>query len=437
MPSGKMFDNYKYANNAAMVLSLALLSLTAQCLPQQSRSTNEGNSGAFAYVANSFQKDYISAFRADGPLTPLSPATYLAGRDPYALTVDPAGHFLYVVNSASDDVSQFAIRSNGSLVPLSPPTVSNSGDNDIIVSPDGRTVYVCGERAIYQYRLSSDGTLHPLSPPTVSTSLPGAINLAITPSGRFAYALLLNRGEPLGYAAGIDEFRVLPDGTLKPILNDSIGVGVTMPKQIVAGPDSRFVYVASEWINGGDYTGTGLLLLQVGKGGGLTPIGKAGKGLNSIGEFYLSTVSRLLFLPSGRNAVAVSEEGDTGSEILSTLRVAPDGHLVQTGMFVIQEDGRLTGINMPHPPRCADISDMVVDPSTHMLYLVDNFAERDAAVLAYRYDESGSDLRLSGPAVSKIGGFPYRMVIARPQPAAASRRPSPKRAGSRLRGRSP
>jgi 6-phosphogluconolactonase (cycloisomerase 2 family) len=42
---------------------------------------------------------------------------------PIRLTVDPSGHFAYVANQASDNVSQYRIGADGTLSPLVPDEV--------------------------------------------------------------------------------------------------------------------------------------------------------------------------------------------------------------------------------------------------------------------------------------------------------------------------
>ena len=63
-----------------------------------------------------------------------------------AVTVDPAGKFLFVANSVSSDVSVFSIAANTgvlSQVTGSPfPTGAGMDISGIAVSPDGKTVYV-------------------------------------------------------------------------------------------------------------------------------------------------------------------------------------------------------------------------------------------------------------------------------------------------------
>lgn len=64
------------------------------------------------------------AIAADGTPSPLSPAEVAAGTEPYYVTVDPTGQFVYVANYASGTVSQYAIGPGGALAPLADATVN-------------------------------------------------------------------------------------------------------------------------------------------------------------------------------------------------------------------------------------------------------------------------------------------------------------------------
>ncbi len=61
---------------------------------------------------------------AGGRLSPKTPATVPAGRDPAGLTISPDGGSVYVANQSSGDVSQYDIGPGGGLSPKSPPTVA-------------------------------------------------------------------------------------------------------------------------------------------------------------------------------------------------------------------------------------------------------------------------------------------------------------------------
>jgi 6-phosphogluconolactonase len=82
-------------------------------------------SGGFAFVANRFA-DNVSVFAVDatsGALTPISGSPFPAGDDPRALALDPAGKYLYAVESSRDagttDIIAYSIdASTGALTQI-------------------------------------------------------------------------------------------------------------------------------------------------------------------------------------------------------------------------------------------------------------------------------------------------------------------------------
>jgi DNA-binding beta-propeller fold protein YncE len=114
-----------------------------------------------------------------------------------AATVDPLNGYLYVANTADDNIAQFSIGSDGRLTPLSPPTVATgAAPVSVITSPVANTgirfYYVLNSGAagaagsVSQYSQGPDGTLMPTnSTPVAAGTNPSVI--AIGEFGTFAY----------------------------------------------------------------------------------------------------------------------------------------------------------------------------------------------------------------------------------------------------------
>src|SRR5207244_11453320 len=81
---------------------------------------------------------------AGGLLAPLSPPTVASGRLSQGGAVSPDGQSVYVANTSGNSISQYDVKTDGTLSPKSPPTVaaSPSPSGGIAVSPDGQSVYV-------------------------------------------------------------------------------------------------------------------------------------------------------------------------------------------------------------------------------------------------------------------------------------------------------
>ena len=151
-----------------------LLLLAVLCLLCASPSLARGS---FVYVTN-YDDGTVSQFRAhpNGTLTPLDPPRVKAYLRCHSLATDPDGRFLYVTSGLQWSrhnclISQFRIRLDGRLTPLSPATVpvpykgQGGGPFLVTVDPLGRFVYVPGrDVTIAQFGIQGNGTLTPLQP---------------------------------------------------------------------------------------------------------------------------------------------------------------------------------------------------------------------------------------------------------------------------------
>ncbi len=204
-----------------------------------------------------------------------------------APTAALAGGSVYVGNRYSKDVSQYSIGSGGALSPLSPPTVAGGfADGRVVVSPDGKSVYIANttDSAIWQYDVDpASGRLSPKTPATVTTrsalGLTGPTDIAITPDGKNAYVAngyvshytidpttgTLSLKSPNLFEAGAFAVAVSPDGkSLYALAGDILmydidpASGDLSPKQPFAvlsrtlnarnlgvTPDGRSVYVTN------------------------------------------------------------------------------------------------------------------------------------------------------------------------------------------------
>jgi 6-phosphogluconolactonase (cycloisomerase 2 family) len=76
--------------------------------------------GRFVY-ATSVPNGHLSVFSIDaasGALSPVAGSPFDAGFSPYSVTAEPSGHFVYVGNDDSQDVSGFAVGASGAMVPI-------------------------------------------------------------------------------------------------------------------------------------------------------------------------------------------------------------------------------------------------------------------------------------------------------------------------------
>lgn len=106
----------------------------------------------FAFVANA-DSNNISLYRYLNNVTPVMfegrkyGSPFATGKEPLALAVEPTGHFVYVANAGSDNVSVFRIhRKTGALISIpGSPFKTGRRPVDLRVGPKGRWLYVANQ----------------------------------------------------------------------------------------------------------------------------------------------------------------------------------------------------------------------------------------------------------------------------------------------------
>ncbi|MFI5385411.1 MAG: lactonase family protein [Fimbriimonadales bacterium] len=204
--------------------------------------------GQFVYVLN-HDDNTISQFGAatDGTLLPLSPATVAVANDGDSLVISPNGNFLYATSYTSGKVSAYSIGGTGQLAPLTVATYDVTSPTGPAISPNGNFLYVPASVAgVAQFSIAVDGSLTPLTPPTVPTPGAGNDTAAVTPDGNSVYIGVFNGGNP---GSPVAQFSVNVDGTLTALVPASVAAG-NAPQFVDVEPDGKFAYVA----NGNDGT---------------------------------------------------------------------------------------------------------------------------------------------------------------------------------------
>ena len=113
--------------------------------------------------------------------------TIAAGLEPVSVTVDPSGKFVYVANSASNDVSAYTINATTGALTSAGTVASGTSPISVVVDPAGKFTYVAnfGSNDISIYAIDgTTGALIPLG--TVGAEL-SPTGIAIHPSGKFVY----------------------------------------------------------------------------------------------------------------------------------------------------------------------------------------------------------------------------------------------------------
>ena len=157
--------------------------------------------GKSAYVANSASETVSQyAVGADGTLS--LKRSVGAGDSPTEVVVSPDGGSLYVTNFGSQDagggsVFQYDVASDGTLTPKTPRSVlAGRNPTDVGVSPDGASAYVTDQGipsttgALYQFDVDSDGRLSAKEPASVPAGM-DPTGIAVTPAFATAAADVL------------------------------------------------------------------------------------------------------------------------------------------------------------------------------------------------------------------------------------------------------
>jgi 6-phosphogluconolactonase len=210
-------------------------------------------SGKFLYVANPGQQENdISLFTiaSNGALTEVTPRTPIGpmASQPELLAMDPAGTYLYVMNTGSNNVSVFSISStNGALTQVAnSPVQIGLPPLNMQLTPSGNYLYIT---AAGGQVTSNDGSIIGFSvnagvlTPLASNPFPSdGINpngLAIDPKGAYLYAA--NTSSP-----SISIFAIGASGALSQVQNSPLADTYTAPVSLILDPKGAYLYVANQ-----------------------------------------------------------------------------------------------------------------------------------------------------------------------------------------------
>ncbi len=173
-------------------------------------------SGKFLYVLCSNLTSIYAYAITSGALQPVAGSPFLVGPSPSSFTIDPAEHFIFVTNASTSAVSVFAINSTSgalAVIPQSPfstmTTPTSTLPIDVATSPSGQFLYVLNSSTdnISEYSIGSGGVLTLLTNSPVATSGTGPIFLTFDSTGTFLF--VGNQGSNT-----INGFSMGSDGTL-------------------------------------------------------------------------------------------------------------------------------------------------------------------------------------------------------------------------------
>ncbi len=164
--------------------------------------------GSSAYVTN-FDDATVSQYdvSAAGVLSPKQPATVAAGSQPAGIAISPDGASAYVTNQLTDGtVTQFSVgASSGDLAPKAQPVSTGSQPRGIVAAAGRVYVSNTSSNTITQYAADRSGALSELAPAVAAPRTP--FGLALAPDGKSLYVA--------GFGdATMGQYDVAADGSL-------------------------------------------------------------------------------------------------------------------------------------------------------------------------------------------------------------------------------
>jgi 6-phosphogluconolactonase (cycloisomerase 2 family)/environmental stress-induced protein Ves len=218
--------------------------------------------GKFAYVANngdSINPSTVSAYAINastGALTEVSGSPFGAGFNPYSVSVDPTGKFVYVANDGSNSVSAYTINSGTGVLTqincgggagcVGAGFAAGQNPRSVSIDPSGKFLYVANKTTsdVSAYAINAGtGALTQVTGSPFATGGTGARSLTVDPSGKFLYvandssgnvsAFTINSGTGALTAVGGSPF--------------ASGSGVSsQPLWVTVDPTGRFAYVVNQ-----------------------------------------------------------------------------------------------------------------------------------------------------------------------------------------------
>ena len=260
---------------------IALVSVVSLGLGFGVTACGPSNTIDFLYVTASKQNPgQISVYKVDseaGVLYQITDSPYgSGGRNPVADVASPNGKNLYVINHDDNTIVEFAIGTDGKLYPQQTCNMPGSYPMQLAVNPAGTYLYVVetyqpnfstsipGPGALVVFPINANGQLGATGslcqpvPNGTSTFFPlgnNPVAVNVLPGGSFVYAV--NETDH-----NIAAFQVGSDGVLSSIGLFPVG---TAPNAIASDPTGKFLYVtdgASNQMYGFQVQSSGSLVMM-------------------------------------------------------------------------------------------------------------------------------------------------------------------------------
>lgn len=219
-------------------------------------------SGKFAFVAGlantiqgqiaAYSIDAISGVLSVIDLDPGTGTTLATGKDPYEISIDPSGRFVYVANYTADTVSAYTVdQATGVLTSVGTvASAAGAGPISVAIDPLGNCALVANNKdnTVSAYSINqTSGALTAVGTPLAAGTAPRSV--AFDPNGTYAYVANAGDGVAASDVSGYSfdpascvftQIDLAPADTAT--LN--IAAGIT-PISISVDPSGQYVYVAN------------------------------------------------------------------------------------------------------------------------------------------------------------------------------------------------
>jgi len=255
--SGNVFD---YSSEADGNLAMYTIDTTTGALTSTGPITGEINgncpglcfpawvvadpSGKFAYVAvsgnDSASTGSVITYAINATNGALASTgttgTIATGINPVSVAVDPAGKFVYVANSGSNDVSMYTINTATGALTSAGTVATGKVPSSVAVDPAGMFAYVAdnGANDVSMYTINATtGALTSIGTIATGTS---PVTVAVDPTGKFAYVTNYSSNNVSMYTINATTGALTSIGT--------IAAG-QYPTYIAVHPSGKFAYVTN------------------------------------------------------------------------------------------------------------------------------------------------------------------------------------------------
>ena len=229
--------------------------------------------GRFVY-ASSDGDNQISGFavQSDGTLTPVPDSPFVGAAfnlsSPECLIIDRTGSYLYATNNGNATVSAYSINpANGALTTLLPssnatiPTGTAASTPELAtLDPTGKYIYVANDdNTIAEFSIGSGGALTSIGNVPAISGASDTVSVVVHPSGSYLYVL-----DAGGATGQVFTFAIGTGGVIGSQIGSAVPAGVNPITSIVIDPTGTFVATANQ----GDNTVSVFPVLTSGTGTG-------------------------------------------------------------------------------------------------------------------------------------------------------------------------